>query len=123
MTFETESAAFLHFHGFDREWTKLGLSDDALRSLQIALATEPRLGEVVVGAGGLRKLRFAPPGTGRGKSGGYRIGYVHLPELRTVLLVTIWGKNQKANISPAERNALAKAIRAIEQVLEQGENK
>ena len=122
MTSETESARFIHFHGFDREWAKLGLSDEALRLLQITLVAEPRLGTVVAGTGGLRKVRFAPPETGRGKSGAFRVGYVHLPQLRTVLLVTVWGKNQKANISQAERNALAKAIRAVEQVLEQRED-
>ena len=37
------------------------------------------------------------------------------------LLVTVWGKNQKANISQAERNALAKAIREVERALEQRE--
>jgi hypothetical protein len=36
MTFETESARFIHFHGFDREWAKLGLSDEALRLLQMS---------------------------------------------------------------------------------------
>ena len=84
--------------------------------------TDPRLGAVVAGTGGLRKARFAALEAGRGKSGAFRVGYVHLPPLRMVLLVTVWGKNQKANISRAERNALAKAIRAVEQVLEQREN-
>jgi hypothetical protein len=122
VTFKTESSRFLHFHGFDREWANLGLTDEALRSLQTALVADPSLGPVVSGTGGLRKARFTPLGAGRGKSGAFRVGYVHLPRLRTILLVTIWGKNQKANISQAERNALAKAIREVEQVLEQREN-
>ncbi len=121
MAFEAESVRFLHFHGFDREWANLGLSDEALRVLQKALASDPHLGPVVAGTGGLRKARFAPPESGRGKSGAFRVGYVHLPQLRTVLLVTVWGKNQKANISQAERNALAKAIREVERALEQRE--
>jgi hypothetical protein len=91
--------------------------------LQNALATDPALGPVVSGAGGLRKARFAPPpGSRRGKSGAFRVGYFHLPPLHTILLITVWGKNEKANISAAERNALAQAIREVEQVLEQREN-
>jgi hypothetical protein len=34
-----------------------------------------------------------------------------------ILLVTVWRKNQKANISRAERIALARAIRAVERTL------
>jgi hypothetical protein len=119
VTFETESVRFLHFRGFDRDWVRLGLSDETLRSFQNALASDPHLGSVVEGTGGLRKARFTPPTARRGKSGAFRIGYVHLPQLRTFVLVTVWGKGHKANISPAKRNALAKAIREVEHVLEQ----
>jgi hypothetical protein len=82
------------------------------------VAAEPQRAPVIPGTGGLRKARFAPVGSGRGKSGAYRVGYVHLPQLRTVLLVTVWGKNRTADISPAERNVLARVIREIEKALE-----
>jgi hypothetical protein len=68
MTFESESVRFLHFHNFDREWANLGLSDEALRGLQNALAADPALGPVVSGAGGLRKARFIPQGPGEARA-------------------------------------------------------
>ena len=61
--------------------------------------------------GGLRKLRFARPGSG--KSGGYRTVYVfggtHMP----VFLVTIFAKNEKDNLSRAEQSELVALSKAL----------
>jgi len=51
--------------------------------------------------GGVRKFRFAR--TGSGKSGGYRVIHVFSPEDGTpVILITVFAKNEKANLSKAE---------------------
>ena len=47
------------------------LTEEAYRELQGALTNRPMLGAVISGSGGLRKVRWAPPGTG--KRGGVRI--------------------------------------------------
>ena len=64
--------------------------------------------------GGLRKLRFAPPGSGRGKSGAYRIGYAHFPRHGTVALFIAFRKNERSDLTPDEARAVAKALRAFE---------
>jgi hypothetical protein len=61
--------------------------------------------------GGLRKVRI--PRQGGGKSGGYRTIYVfggtHMP----IFLVTIFAKNEKANLSKAEQAAAVQLSKAL----------
>ena len=66
---------FVQFPSFLRDWKRLDLDDDALGALERELIDEPDKGPVIAGTGGLRKLRFSPPGSGRGKSGAYRVCY------------------------------------------------
>jgi len=63
---------------------------------------------VIPGSGGIRKVRF---GFGaRGKSGGARIIYLFSGERLPVFVLAVFAKNEKADLSPAERNALAKMV-------------
>nr|WP_243748879.1 type II toxin-antitoxin system RelE/ParE family toxin [Pseudomaricurvus alcaniphilus] len=58
------------------------------------------------GTGGIRKLRWSAQG--KGKSGGVRIIYYFHDGTMPLFLLTVFGKGEKANISKAERNELAK---------------
>ena len=59
----------------------------------------------------MRKLRVA--GKGKGKSGGYRVityfGGTDIP----VFLLTVFGKGERANLSRAEINDLAKLTKTL----------
>ena len=82
------------------------LSDSEKQSLINYLAKHPQTGAIMQGAGGIRKLRWA---AGRkGKSGGVRVIYYHYNETVPLFLLSIFGKSEKANLSKAERNELAK---------------
>lgn len=72
------------------------------------LAARPRAGEVMQGTGGVRKLRWARGG--RGKSGGVRVIYYYHSEAMPLYLLTVFAKNEKANLRKAERNDLAKLV-------------
>ena len=69
-----------------------------------ALAANPTAGDLIVGSGGARKLRWAAKG--KGKSGGVRVityfGGVGIP----VFLLSVFGKGDKANLTMKERNRL-----------------
>lgn len=85
------------------------MTDDERVALVDYLAGNPEAG-VALG-GGLRKVRI--PREGGGKSGGYRTVYVfggaHMP----IYLITVFAKNEKANLTRAEQAAavdLAKAL-------------
>lgn len=72
------------------------------------LAAQPKTGDLLQGTGGVRKLRWGRGG--RGKSGGVRIVYYYHSEAMPLYLLTVFGKNEKANLSKAERNDLAKLV-------------
>jgi RelE toxin of RelEB toxin-antitoxin system len=70
------------------------------------LATDPTCGAVIPGSGGIRKVRFGFGG--RGKSGGARVIYLFRGENLPLFVLAVFAKNEKANLSAAERNALGK---------------
>lgn len=75
------------------------------------VAKDPASGDIIHGTRGLRKLRQAQPGGG--KSGGYRIiTYYHSPAL-PVFLIAAFGKNQRADLTKAEANALGAMVTAM----------
>jgi hypothetical protein len=65
-------------------------------------------------------MRFAGRGSGRGKSGSYRIGYAHFPSPGIILLLEVWAKNEKNDLSQAERNAVAAALARFENLIKTG---
>jgi hypothetical protein len=72
------------------------------------IARDPRAGDLIPGTGGVRKLRIALEG--RGKSGGARLIYYYQHDAWPVLLLEVFAKNEKANLSKAQRNELAKLV-------------
>lgn len=109
---------FVHFPAFTRDWARLGLDDAALRALEVLVLGAPEGSPVVRGTGGLRKIRFAPPGSGRGKSGSYRIDYAYYPEFGSIALMIAFGKGERSDLSAADREAIAVALRALHGELE-----
>ena len=105
---------FVQFPTFLRDWHRLGLGDEALRALERELIGSPDGGPVIEHTGGLRKLRFTPPGLAKGKSGAYRVCYAHFPAYGTVALFAAFGKNERSDLSSAEARAIAKALKAFE---------
>jgi hypothetical protein len=68
------------------------------------LATSPNAGILIKGTGGIRKIRWAREDTG--KSDAYRvIYYFHSMDI-PLFILNIFAKNEKVNISQAERNEL-----------------
>jgi hypothetical protein len=111
---------FVMMPEFDRQWQKMGLGDNELRQLQEVLLQSPKVGNVIQGTKGLRKIRIAFEG--QGKSGSGRVAYVDFTVHETVYLITAYPKNEKDNLSKAERNAIAKVIARLEQGLKEQEN-
>jgi mRNA-degrading endonuclease RelE of RelBE toxin-antitoxin system len=72
------------------------------------LAADPTCGVVIPGTGGIRKVRFGF--AGRGKSGGARIIYMFSGETLPIFILAVFAKNEKANLSAAERNAMSKLV-------------
>jgi len=75
------------------------------------VAADPRCGVVIPGSGGIRKLRFGFGG--RGKRGGARVIYLFGGDDVPVFLLAAFAKNEKADLTPAERRALGKHVAAM----------
>jgi hypothetical protein len=66
-------------------------------------ARDPECGDEIQGTGGFRKIRVGR-GTA-GKSSGARVIYILRNQAFPVFLVAVYAKNEKANLSQAERNS------------------
>ncbi len=108
---------FVWFPSFLRDWERLGLDSEDLRSLELEILKEPARGPVVKGAGGLRKLRFSGRKSTRGKSGSNRICYVHFPEFGTIALVVVFGKKESDDLSPVDLRTISAIIRVYREEL------
>ena len=82
------------------------------------LAANPKAGDLMQGTGGVRKLRWGR--AGRGKSGGVRVIYYFHSDAMPLYLLTVFGKNERANLSKAERNELAGLVRMLKAIVEMG---
>lgn len=87
------------------------MSDEEREELVAWLASHPEAGDVMPGTGGVRKLRWAL--AGRGKRGGARVIYYFHNEHLPLFLLSAFAKNQKANLSMAERNAMRRLAPAL----------
>ena len=108
---------FIQLAPFVADWRRLKLTDGDLVALEAALIDHPEAGPVMAGTGGVRKVRFAPPSWHTGKRGAARVCYVHFPGFAAVYLVAAFGKNEKPNLTPAERKALAALMPRLHRAL------
>lgn len=107
---------FIQTKEFSKNWDELGFDDDDLRKLELDLMSNPTKYPVMQGRGGLRKARYAIEN--KGKSGGVRVCYVDFVFAETIYLITVYPKNEKDNLSKAERNEIKKAIEILESTLQ-----
>jgi mRNA-degrading endonuclease RelE of RelBE toxin-antitoxin system len=84
-------------------------SPDEQKAIVDRLAADPVCGVVVPGGGGIRKVRFGFGG--RGKSGGARVIYLFGGEDLPVFVLAAFAKNEKADLSASERNALGRIVK------------
>ncbi len=92
---------------FTRQVQKL-LDDNAYRDFQIALAERPDMGAVMVGSGGLRKVRWAAQG--RGKRGGVRVIYYWAVEKDRLLMLLMYPKSERDNLTREQVKILRKIV-------------
>ncbi len=80
------------------------INDDEYLYLQNELLANPKVGVVIQGTGGLRKIRVAAKG--KGKRGGARVIYYYFDNFKRFYLLTIYAKNEMTDLSPSERQQL-----------------
>lgn len=112
---------FVELPIFQRKWKAMGLNDKDLKRLQEELIADPKVGAAIQGTGGLRKMRFAFEK--RGKSGSVRVIYVDFEVYEKIYLITAYPKNEKENLTSAEKNELKQLIQILERQLKENADK
>jgi hypothetical protein len=87
------------------------LTDEHYGLLHASLVTKPDAGDLIKGSDGLRKLRWALPGCG--KSGGIRVIYFWRVSESQILMLTMYAKNERSNLTPVQVKRLAKLVEAL----------
>jgi len=90
---------------------KSGMTDDEMWQFVDFISLNPKAGELIIGSGGCRKVRFAR--TGKGKSGGYRVITYYYDPTVPVYLLFAYSKNQMDNLKREQINSLANIVRGL----------
>jgi mRNA-degrading endonuclease RelE of RelBE toxin-antitoxin system len=85
------------------------LDDEQYRHLQIALMLRPEQGPVMRASGGLRKVRWAKPGSG--KRGGLRVIYYWAPVERAFYMLYAYSRTEQGDLTPAQTRVLGRLVR------------
>ena len=98
---------FIETKSFTNKITEL-LSDERYMALQEELIKNPKKGALIVGGGGVRKIRW-DMGNGHGKSSGIRTIYYYKDKNEQILMLLVYPKNVTDNLSDEQ----LKTIRTI----------
>ena len=75
------------------------------------IAYEPTCGDLIPGTGGLRKVRIGRGGSG--KRGGARVIYYFYNADFPLVLMALYAKNEKADLTSQDKRAFAATLREI----------
>ena len=87
------------------------VSDEDYAAFQHMLAATPEKGALLVGCSGVRKVRMAAKG--KGTSGGARIIYLYIANHDHIYLLTLFTKNDAANLSAEGKKTVRTLAEAI----------
>jgi hypothetical protein len=88
---------------FKAEATEL-IGPEGIDAVAVYLIDHPDAGDVIPGAGGTRKLRWAAKG--KGKRGGARIIYLYIVMAARIYLLRCYAKNVRTDLTANEKKEL-----------------
>lgn len=104
---------FKEVPSFSRKWQELGFTDDDLRTLEIILLRNPKLGDAISGTGGIRKIRI--PTNNIGKRGGCRVIYVDIEIKECIYLLNVYSKREKEDLTSKEKKMLKNLVSILKE--------
>ncbi|MCL1877291.1 MAG: type II toxin-antitoxin system RelE/ParE family toxin [Defluviitaleaceae bacterium] len=103
--------AFVYLPNFDKIWNSLNLSDENLIELENTILEQPDKGEIIQGAGGLRKIRAGKDN--KGKSGGIRVLYVDFEHYGRTYCLFAYLKNESETITDQQKKMFKQKINSL----------
>ncbi|HEV3145932.1 MAG TPA: type II toxin-antitoxin system RelE/ParE family toxin [Gemmataceae bacterium] len=70
----------------------------------------------MLGCGGLRKLRVLDAKRAKGKRGGARLIYLHVPEAKRFYMLDLYSKDEKDDLSAKEKKQLRQLAEELKQL-------
>ena len=86
------------------------LSEEEYRAFQLTLMNNPKVGDVIQGTGGLRKVRVASSKRGKGKRSGSRVIYYWYSQGDQFWLFTIYGKDEVSDLTAKQKQILKNSL-------------
>jgi hypothetical protein len=108
----------IELSSFSQKWRHYRLTEADRTILLEAILSDPEAWPVQAGTAGARKARFSSRDLASGTSGGYHVFYSVFRTYGKVILVTLFAKNEQANLSKAGQNIVATLLGEIEKELE-----
>ena len=87
------------------------LGEEGYKQLITTIAANPEIGDIMVGTGGFRKMRFARPGGG--KSGGVRVIYFTHAKDAPISLMMIYAKSTTDNLTDKQKKQMYELAQII----------
>lgn len=78
----------------------------------MGLVHDPEAGDLIPGAGGIRKLRWKDSRRGKGKRGGLRVIYYCFLSDEEIWLLTLYDKDEAVDLSKSEKEQLRRSLEA-----------
>jgi len=94
-----------------RAMKRMGFDEAGMRTIERSILSAPEKHPMIQGMRGVRKARFARPGTG--KSGGGRAIYYVLVGRARLYMITAYAKSMQDDLTPADRKAILKIVEAL----------
>jgi len=106
---------FVRLPEFEKQCKHIDLNEDDVSEIENALLDNPKIGDVIPGTGGIRKVRVSLPN--RGKSSGARMIYVDFTRYEKIYLLTVYAKAETVDLTKAEKNELKALVGILESEL------
>jgi mRNA-degrading endonuclease RelE of RelBE toxin-antitoxin system len=95
---------------YEKRVVKWLTSEDRME-MEAYIVSDPEAHPIIPGTKGVRKARWSRPGMG--KRGGLRLIYYFWVEPNAVLLLTVYAKNEKENLSDADKKEIRKIVESL----------
>ncbi len=102
--------AFVYAPLIQRRLAEFDDGEAKSRQIENEILSNPEVGDVVQGTGGVRKFRLADESRSKGKRGGIRVLYLDLPHIEKTHLLFLLKKGEAQDITADEKKFIRELV-------------